>query len=291
MRCVYMAETVKAKLLLGWMKQSEAVKALNSCVFEEHLTQRKAVALWKKYRDRVLALEPRNPMALPALPFTNAEQQAIENHIRRVRSGPNGRFFSEVIKIHPGDLVARQFHVLTEHSEQYAQGMQNDAARINACLGIGLEFNGQLVLRQVSPKRAIIDLPHPEFVVVPNQVGIHFQERDRYIVAVRTAGDRILLWGGYHRTHALLCHMAGDAAGTAPLLTVMTGIPEVEDFLARPSPVRDTVLGERPALLRDFLNDELFIAVNLLKKRAEGRIEQIRPGKFRAGVFLVNDDT
>src|SRR5260370_38983716 len=103
MRCVYMAETVKAKLLLGWMKQSEAVKALNSCVFEEHLTQRKAAALWKKYRDRVLALEPRNPMALPALTFTNAEQQPIEKLIRRVSSGPKGGFFSEASKLHPAE--------------------------------------------------------------------------------------------------------------------------------------------------------------------------------------------
>jgi hypothetical protein len=136
----------------------------------------------------------------------------------------------------------------------------------------------------------VIDLPHFEFTVNMTPTGVNFQERDRYIVAVRLLGGRVLLWGGYHRTHAILCQMAGDAAGVAPLLTVMSGIPEVDDFLARPS-VRELVLGERPALLRDFFDEELFMVVNLRKKRAEGRIEQLRPGKIRAGIRLVDDDS
>ncbi len=287
-------QTVKAKLLLGWMKQHEAIDALNACIFDEPLTKRKAVALWKEYKDRVAALEPRDPGLLPVLPLTNIEQQAVDEHIRRIQRSPNGQYFSEVTKVQAGNLVARQFHVLTERAERYAQQMQNEGARINTCLGVGLEFNGQLVFRQVGPNRVYVDLPHPEYVIIPSQIGFQtqfkFQERDRYILAVRTPGGRLLLWGGYHRAYALLCHMAGDAAAVAPLLTVMTGIPEVEAFFARSSFVRDTVLGDRPALLCDFLNEDLFITVNLRKRRAQGRIEQVRPGKFRAGINLVNDN-
>jgi len=83
----------------------------------------------------------------------------------------------------------------------------------------------------------------------------------------------------------------GDAAGAAPLVTVMSGIPEVAGFFGASSKrasVRDSVLGVRPALLRDFLDADLFILVDLRKKRAEGRIEQIRPNKFRAGVFQTD---
>jgi len=290
-----MPKTVKAKLLLGWMTQHEALEALDSCVFDEHLNRRKAVALWKEYKDRVLALEPRNPVHLPTIALTAGEQAAIDDHIRRINASPNGRFAPQVLKVDPGEMVAKQFHVLTDRSEQYAQEMRHESNRINYCLGVGLQFNGQLVFRQSGVNRIDVDLPHPEYIIIPSQAGLQtnfqFQERDRYILAVRTPGDRLLLWGGYHRTHAVLCHMAGEAAGVAPLLTVMTGIPEVELFFARPSPVRDSVLGDRPALLRDFLDENLFMTVNLRKRRARGRIEQLRPGKFRWKIELVNDDT
>lgn len=290
-----MPQTVKAKLLLGWMSRHEAMEALNSCVFNEHLSDKKAVALWKHYRDKVSALEPRIPAPLQEVALTATEQSAVEDHIRRINATPKGQFAPRVIKVHPGELIAKQFHVLTDRSEKYAQEMQNESNRINNCLGVGLQFNGQLVFRHVGRNRIDVDLPHPEYLVIPRQVGsqtqFEFQERDRYILAVRTAGDRLLLWGGYHRTYALLCHMAGDAAGVAPLLTVMTGIAEVESFLTRPSFVRETVLGDRPALLRDFLDEELFITVNLRKRRARGRVELVRPGKFRWKIDLVNDDT
>jgi hypothetical protein len=78
------------------------------------------------------------------------------------------------------------------------------------------------------------------------------------------------------------------------LLTVMTGIPEVERFLGDRSDrlaVRDAVLGDRPALLRDFFDESLFISVDLHKKRAEGRIDQIKPTKLRAGIFLADDES
>ena len=284
-----MPNTVKAKLLLGWMKQHEAVKALNACVFEEPLTKKKAVTLWSQYRDKVAALAPRNPGPYTELPLTEFEQKAVQDHTQRVSKGAQAAYLRRVIKIHPGDLVARQFHVLSDHSNNYGQQMCNEATRINNFLGVGLEFKGQLVMRQLSPRVTCIDLPHAEYVVFPRPGGFEFRERDRYVLVV-PAGNKLVLWGGYHRTHAVLCHMAGDAAGTAPLLTVMEGIPEVENFFARTSTTRDTVLGERPALLRDFLDEDLFINVNLRKTRAEARIEQVRPGKLRAQVRLVPDD-
>ena len=102
---------------------------------------------------------------------------------------------------------------------------------------------------------------------------------------------RSMLWCGYHRTYAVLVlrQAGGDAAGAAPLLTVMTGMPDVQAFFSSPTLVRDSVFGDRPALLRDFLDEDLFISVDLRKKRAEGRIEQRRRNQLRAGVFLVND--
>lgn len=286
-----MPNTVQAKFLLGWMSQHEALRALKSCYFDRHLSDRAASKLWRSYRDRVLALAPRNPINLPLLPMSAAETSAVLGHTQKIQMGPNARYFHEVIKAHPADLVARQYYVLTDHSENHGQGMCDEQSRIDKFLGVGLEYTGQLHTRHVSSTIVEIDLPHMEYVVIRTPTGFNFKERDRHAMAVRTPNGRLVLWGGYHRTHAVLCQVAGDAAAVAPLLTVMRGIPEVDVFFARASTLRDTVLGDRPALLRDFVDDELFITVNLRKKRAVGRIEQICPGQFRAGVINVNDDS
>jgi hypothetical protein len=290
-----MPPTVRAKLLLGWMSQHEALEALKSCHFDEHLSDKKAIALWKHYRNKVAALEPRNVVAAPELVLTEAEQAATKEHIRRIHAGPNAQFAPRVIKISPRDLLAKQFHVLTDRSEQYAEEMKSEGTRISHCLGDGLQFKGQLVFSQITPRRIHVDLPHPEYTVIPTLVNgqPHFEikERDRYIMAIQAPNGRMVLWGGYHRTHALLCHMAGEAEAVAPLLTVMTGIPEVINFFARPSFVREAILCDRPALFRDFLDEELFMVVNLRKRRARARIEQKGAGKFRWYIDLVNDDS
>lgn len=291
-----MPKTVKARFLLGWMKQHEAVDALNTCIFDPPLTKKKAIALWKVHRDRVEAL-PIRPISNPTcLPLTLNESTAIAAHAQRMKAGAFGQQFSGVTKVNPADLVIHQYHVITERAEKYAQEMADDAARINHCLGVNLEFKGTLVPRWAGPKRTVIDLPHFEFKPVPVPGGFTFREWDRYITAAPCpAKDRLLLWAGYHRTYALftLCQGAGDAAGAAPLLTVMTGMPDVLAFFggtARAS-VRDAVLGQKPALFCDFFDPDLFICVNLRKKRAEGRIDLVKPGKLRGGVFPVDDES
>jgi hypothetical protein len=290
-----MPKTVKAKFLLGWMSQHEAIDALNACIFDPPLTKKKAIKLWKEYQDKVNALQPRASAQPSVLSLSTDEKAAIDDHIKRIQGGQNASYLSSVIKLTPEELVAHQYHVITERADQYGQQMKDDATRIKHCLGVGLEFVGQVVPRQVGPNRVVIDLPHMEFVPVPVPGGFTFQERDRYITAVMTpSGNRTMLWGGYHRTYALLVlrQAGGEAAGAAPLLTVMTGIPEVGDFFtgSKRVSVRKAVLGERPALLRDFLDGDLFIEVNLRKKRAEGRIERVIPTKLRGGVFQVDDE-
>jgi hypothetical protein len=284
-----MPNTVQAKLLLGWMEQSEALKTLKYCYFDGNLSRKARLALWRTYRKRVEALEPRNPAGVPVLPFTVTEQAAVDAHIQRINATPHGQFHPEVLKVNAADLVAYQYEVLTEKTEQHAAEMADENQRINRCLGVGMDFTGQLVPQQISPISFTVDLPHPEFLGFAHPNGCGFQEKSRYVMGVRTPGDRLLLWAGYHRTHAILCHTAGEGPGVAPLVTVMTGIPEVGQFFSRASWRRDVVLGERPALLRDFLDPELFIMVNLQKKRAEGRIEH-RNGRITVRVAWINDN-
>jgi hypothetical protein len=290
-----MPKTVKAKFLLGWMKQHEAVDALNACIFDPPLTKKKAIALWKTYRDKVDALPPRNPQNPAQLQLSALETTAITAHAQRMQVGPFRQQYSGVIKVNPAELVVHQYHVITERAEQYAQEMADDATRINHCLGVGLAFTGVLVPRLIGPKRVVTDLPHFEFQPLATPGGITFKEWDRYVtVALSPAKDRLLLWSGYHRNYALLAlrQAGGDAAGAAPLLTVMTGMADVEKFFngsVRAS-VRDAVLGAKPALLADFFDPDLFICVDLRKKRAEGRIDLIKPNKFRGSVVQVFDE-
>jgi hypothetical protein len=289
-----MPKTVKAKYLLGWMNQHEAVDALNACIFNPPLMNKKAIALWKQYRDKVAALPPRNARATTSLALTGDEKAAIAAHENSVKGGPQGQFFSSVMKVEPENLVIRQFHVITERAEQYAQSMGTDATRINHCLGIGLDFKGTLPPARINGRNQIaIDLPHAEFVPIPVPNGFTFKERDRYVTGALLPDGRSMLWSGYHRAYAILVlrQAGGVAAGAAPLLTVMTGMPDVQAFFNEPTLVRDSVFGDRPALLRDFFDEDLFISVNLRKKRAEGRIEQRRNNQLRAGVFLVNDES
>jgi hypothetical protein len=283
-----MRKTVKAKLLLGWMNQHDAVESLNGCSFDPPMTRKKAVALWKEYQKKVKALEPRNPQVPVALALTQAEQVAVNAHIQRIGS------VASVVKVDPEQLIARQHYLVTDRAKEYAEVMKDEAARINHFLGVGLDFKGILVPKHVSPSRITVALPHFEFLPREIPGGITFEERDRYVTAAWTPlNDRMLLWCGYHRSYAILLlrQAGGEGAGAAPLLTVITGMKDVTDFFEKPRfAVRDSVLGDRPALLRDFLDPELAIEVNLRKRRAEGRIDQVKGNKCRASVFLVDDD-
>ena len=90
------------------------------------------------------------------------------------------------------------------------------------------------------------------------------------------AGQRLLLWSGYHRTYAVLSQMSPDAQGVAPLLILMKGADLPTRFLGSASErpmVRDLVFSDRPPVFADFLNDDLCIEVDLLKQRMEVHIE------------------
>src|SRR5437870_333393 len=98
-------QTVRAKLLLGWMNQHDAVDALNACEFDPPLTKKKAIQLWKDYRDKVAALKPRDPQAAAPQPLTDNERIEVEEHLNRINSGENAKYHPEVLKIDPHDLV------------------------------------------------------------------------------------------------------------------------------------------------------------------------------------------
>ena len=288
-----MGQALETKLLLGWMSQHEAVHVLTSCVSDTSYTKKEAIALWRHYTEKVRELPPRNMLAPDPIDQTEGEKAVVELHCKTLRAGPKGPFLSSVAKVTPENLIVRQYYVFTERTEQYAQEMQDEQSRINRFLGIGMEFKGTLPEPRRLGKLLKVDLPHPEFVPIALPNGFTFQERDRYVTGAHLDGGRMILWCGYHRTLAveLLRQAKSEAAGAAALLTVMTGMPDVQAFFASRTAAHDCVLGERPALLQDFLNSDLCVTVNLRKTRGQGRIEQYCPTKMRAGVVRVPDES
>lgn len=222
--------------------------------------------------------------------MTEAEKQAAEAHLARINATPKACFKPEVIKVCAANILAKQFYVLADRSEEYKNKMSDEVQRANHCFGEGLNCASPLAFRQVDQCHWVVDLPHFEYVINKVPQGFNFQERDRHILAVRAPENRLVLWAGYHRTHAVLCHTPGEPDAVAPLLTVMSGIPEVDDFFSRPSVVRDKLLSKRPALLRDFLDEDLFMIVNLRKTKAQGLVEMYRPGQFQACIRTVPGD-
>lgn len=287
-----MPNTVKARLLLGWMNRKEAVSVLEDCYVDgKPFTERKAVKIWNHYRERVQGLAPRACAALQELPLTQAECLAAQTHLGNLQG--KVPFNPQVVKVHPAELLIRQFHVITERSEEYEQAIMDEQTRVNHCLGIGLNFRGQLNTRILHPRLKVVDLPHFEFKIQfdPNRCAPIPIEWPRYITVFRASPERMVLWAGYHRTYTLLCQLGGDGCGTAmPLFTTVTGSHEVNDFMSKPSFARTAVLCDRPALLRDFLDEDLFMEVNLRKKRAQGYARILQPGRVECGLRFVNDD-
>jgi hypothetical protein len=274
------------------MKRNTAVQVLQDCYVNGNpFTERKAGKLWKHYHQKVEQLEPRICCPLGSLPLTEAECQAAQTHIAALT--PKVNFGPQVIKLNPANLLLRQFQVVTERCDDYAAIIQDEQARINHCLGIGLNFKGQLVSRRISPKLMVLDLPHFEYTLhgVNPQQGFIVEEWPRYISVFNADATKTVLWGGYHRTYALFCQLGGDGLGGAPLFTTVTGSSVVNDFIAKPSREREAVLGDRPALLRDFLDGDLFMEVNLRKRRAQAFARIPNPLRMEWGIKYVTDDS
>jgi hypothetical protein len=269
-----MPKTIKAKLLLGWMPQEEAMQfLLDKCVFDQALTPADAVALWKGYRDKVAALPRRVTVVPEFLKLNKREAIAVQDFRKRPRQILDA--IHDVVKIDPRKLVIHQFYVVTERSEEYAKRMHNDKQRIKHCFGLDVQTP------ETSQNGAVttIKLPHWEYDlregIAPNgQKVLNIVEWPRFMSAVHR-GDRLLLWGGYHRTYSFLSHTEPEGPEDPPLVTLITS-PLSDSFFSQTSSrpvVRDSVLSDCPALFEDFLDPNLFMEVSFRKQRREIRFD------------------
>lgn len=246
---------------------------LDKCVFDPAMTQARAAELWGAYREKVTAL-PKRALGVPEfLQFNKREAIAVQDFRKSPRHILDK--IHGVVKIDPRKLVLHQFYVVTERSEEYAKRMHNDKQRIKHCLGLDVQTP------ETSQNGAVttVKLPHWEYDlhegIAPNgQKVLNIVEWPRFMAAVNT-GDRLLLWGGYHRTYAFLSQTEPEGPEEPPLVTLITS-PASDAFFsatsARPA-VRDSVLSDCPALFEDFLDANLFMEVSFRKQRREIRFD------------------
>jgi hypothetical protein len=124
-------------------------------------------------------------------------------------------------------------------------------------------------------KAKTITLPHWEYDLqqLPKPGGgvhVNLQEWPRLLSAVKLK-DRTILWGGYHRTYALLSQTEPEGLDDPPLVSLISS-PAVDAFFSNASlrpEVRAMVLGDKPAFFGDFFNDDLVMSVALRKQERQ----------------------
>jgi hypothetical protein len=261
-------QTVRGKVLLGWMPRQEAVKVLTKlCVFDEPLTEPGATGLWEQYRDKVARLAPRNCGQPVTQRMTLGESLEAKRFVKHARQR-GGRNIVRVVKCEPLGLVVHQLQLALHRADAHRAAMSDERRRARICLGVGLEEQVQRVRNESGT--VVLELPHAEFFVnfLPNG-QLQLMEAARFI-SIADLGDRTLLWAGYHRAYAVASQTVPEGTVRVLLATLIAG--DADRLLGpdsdRPE-VRDMVRGERPALLADFFNDDLCMSVNLRKQRPE----------------------
>jgi hypothetical protein len=262
-----MPETVSAKILLGWMDETEA---MNSLIREARpqFSETAAREIWNKYREKVAAVPVRDCLAPAYQELTAKERYEADYLMSKSRNKP---YISKVVKLDPSRLVVHQLIVTVDHADGYVQEMQDLPRRIRICLGRNMEYDGTLPKAENRGRVLAKKIPHAEFLVRGGSLANEdFQvvEMNRH-VAVKEFDGRILLSAGYHRTHSSM-YRKNPEDTVLPLFAVLES--DADGFFSPLStaPVkRDMVRGATPPLFSDFFNDDLCITLPIRKCRVE----------------------
>jgi len=264
-----MPSAVRAKLLLGWMEETEAMQwLLKEYAGDIPFTEETAKELWQKYRDKV-ALLPQRTATPPTCLVDRTQKERYEEDyfIKKHAKKPH---ILRVVKLDdPSKLVIHQLMVVLPQSERYLSAMKDHGGRTRTSLGRGLSFEGVHPKARKEGNLLIKTMPHAEFSVTrSDQEDFDVREEDRHI-AVKEFGGRMLLHAGYHRAHISMYRSAPEET-VLPLFAALES--DVDGFFSVGSKLpfkRDMVRGGCPPLLGDFFDDFLCIELPLRKCGAE----------------------
>jgi hypothetical protein len=263
-----------AVVLLGWMERDHAIAFLqNDCVFDPPMTRDAADRLWSEFRQRAESLPPRQIAAPRHLPLTAEEQHHAQRFLGFLRQIGVSEI-TDVLKIDPFELVVRQYVILTDRAGGYHLRCSNANTWMEECLPTQLT-NPQITVtfsQQNFDTAADIDIPHAEFIFAPGPNGAFGPVQLLRHITVMNAGNRMLLWAGYHRTYARVLSTTPTAAERSALVALTSNT-----LAPPPNPATGVTLagagagldlfGCRPPLFADFFAEGFFMKIKLRKKR------------------------
>ena len=270
--------TLRGRVLLGWMSREEGVNFLiNDCEFNPPINVAEAENIWRDYRHRAEAL-PERPLIMPNRLGLSVQEIA---HIQRFRKfvnsfGPNS--IIDVAKINILELRIIQYYIATERSEIYRQATPHHNNWIGETLPTSIHptqirFTGQQTGMNTS---YTIEIPHAEHVFSCDAAGKFSASQLLRHVTIMENGGCAYLTAGYHRCFAI-CFSVPTA--TVPSAVVAVAV----NTLTTPPATSNAALGvtdsdlgpygTRAAIFADFFTDDLFMEVNLRKKRYQIQVQ------------------
>src|SRR5579862_1830861 len=192
-----------AKVLIGWMERDQAIRYLTrDCHNNPPLTDDQAEALWTPYRARVMALAERPRQEPARQELSTSERNHAQNFLEQVR--PLNRDVSSIIKVDLMEAAVYQLYVLTDRSANYHSEVCDWKGWRKNCLRPKAR-TGEIPTRIEPPNVVVFELPHAEFLAAVTQTPrgpeLDIHERPKWITVTPHDG-RLLLWAGYHRSHA-----------------------------------------------------------------------------------------
>lgn len=257
-------KTLAGRLLLGSMTREEARVALcDACHFDPAMTTVKAEQLRQKYKQRVDALPERPSTAPTELAFDSLEREIADEFLATTKKH-GAKNVVDVVKVSPSDLLAHQFHIVTDLSNKYDDALRTPASWARACLGFGM-LSGKVDAVQRG-SRIVAQLPHAEYRCSFTPEGNPNIIESQPMIGVVRTNESLWLWSGYHRAYAAL------RAQNTPILAAVVTHPVVPEV----------VLGPRAARLSDYLSETLAMSVRMWRVRYELHIDmQARTSQVR----------
>jgi len=267
-----MPNTLDGILLLGWMEKAEAVNWLTQqCWSDPAITAIEAEALWEKYRAVVQALpDPRPVPKLERKPIPTSAAAHVKQFLTRHR-GPE---VLDVLNVDPRQLVIYQFYVAVSRSDEHVKN--GSKAWAETCLQI--DRPGSPLPIRSEGNVIKLSLPHAEHGLMIQPDGALRIQQGAGFISLCEINERTILKAGYHRSFAALRAMnAPDAKDTFLLVALTATAPPQLSAVVPMQGLKAVVLGSRPPLFSDFLDESLAMKVKLRKKKYEAhiRFEQI----------------
>ncbi len=255
------------------MTEGEAIKFLQKeCANPP--SEEDARKIWREYRNKVEAL-PERPALSPQRHSLSKDEKQFESRFLAFLYKLGIKDVQRLIKIELDDLIAHQRVVLNQKVLDYETKVSTAKSWNRECLPtVTVTSSIQIASNREGMKTTGVSrLPHGEFFFEMNrQTGLWSINEGSRHVSVLEFDKRMALYAGYHRSVARIKNVFPEATDR-PVLMALTSatLPSSQSTVDGEALVRE-MRGLRPPLLRDFLDNDLFMMVKLLRKRYEMQI-------------------